>query len=192
MAFRAPRRVTARWRRVDGDGLEHLSLKPEAGRIVADSVLIGGRGGVPYGARYRIICDAGWVVVSLDLESTDGRALHIRSSGSGTWQDASGRPMPDLDGCIDVDLAGSPFTNTLPIRRLGLGPEDDTVEMKMLYVPFDTFTPTVDGQIYRCLETDRLYRYEAADRSFTADITVDDDGLVVDYPTLFKRIEAST
>jgi hypothetical protein len=190
MGFRAARRVDARWRPVEGDGLEHLSLRPEAGRLLAESVLIGARGGVPYGVRYRVACDANWVTMSLDIESTDGRSLHVRSSGDGTWTDMEGAGLPHLDGCIDIDLAGSPFTNTLPIRRLALGPEAGAVDLTMLYVPFDSFAPTVDGQTYRCLEGDRLYRYQATDRSFTADITVDDDGLVVDYPTLFTRIEA--
>ena len=57
----------------------------------------------------------------------------------------------------------------------------------MVYVPFDTFAPTLDGQCYRCLQPGRLYRYQALDRSFAADLSVDDDGLVVDYPTLFER-----
>jgi hypothetical protein len=60
---------------------------------------------------------------------------------------------------------------------------------RMVYIPFDTFRPTVDGQIYTCLEDGRLYRYEAADRSFTTELTVDEDGLVIDYPTLFHRAE---
>ena len=33
------------------------------------------------------------------------------------------------------------------------------------------------------------FRYEAVDGSFAADITVDADGLVVDYPSLFVRVE---
>jgi hypothetical protein len=58
----------------------------------------------------------------------------------------------------------------------------------MLYVPFDTFRPLVDEQRYRCVS--RLhYRYEAVDGSFDADITVDEDGLVVDYPPLFSRLD---
>jgi hypothetical protein len=57
----------------------------------------------------------------------------------------------------------------------------------MLYVPFATFEPAVDGQRYRCLKPG-LYRYEAVDRTFTANLTVDEDGLVIDYPTLFHRV----
>ena len=95
--------------------------------------------------------------------------------------------VPELDGCIDIDLAGSPFTNTLPIRRRDLGPDVGAVEFRMLYVPFQTFEPTVDEQRYRC-QRPGLYRYEAVDRSFAADLSVDEDGLVIDYPDLFHRI----
>ena len=58
----------------------------------------------------------------------------------------------------------------------------------MVYVPFDSFEPVVDRQRYTCLTPARLYRYQAADRTFTADLPVDEDGLVLDYPTLFKRL----
>ena len=43
----------------------------------------------------------------------------LRADGAGNWTDADGTPLPALQGCVDVDLSGSPFTNTLPIRRLG-------------------------------------------------------------------------
>jgi hypothetical protein len=187
-AFRPLAPLTARWRPEGGDGLEHLSLGPAGDGIVADGVIVGGRGGVPYGLRYRAVMDSNWTTLSLDIDTTDGRGLHVRSDGAGSWSDANGRSLLELDGCIDIDLAGSPFTNTLPIRRAGLSPETGAVEFRMLYVPFATFEPTVDEQRYTCLEAARLYRYEAVDRSFSADLTVDDDGLVVDYPTLFHRV----
>ena len=94
--------------------------------------------------------------------------------------------------CIDIDLAGTPFTNTLPIRRLNLTRRSGTAKLRMLYVPFDSFEPTVDGQHYTCLEDGRLYRYQAEDGSFTADLPVDEDGLVLDYPTLFRRLSPET
>jgi hypothetical protein len=48
------------------------------------------------------------------------RKLELISDGRGKWTDASGNPLPALDGAIDMDLSVSPFTNTLPIRRLRL------------------------------------------------------------------------
>ncbi|WP_428426161.1 putative glycolipid-binding domain-containing protein [Pararhizobium sp.] len=187
--FQRPSLKTVRWRPLEGEGLEHLTIGPADGiPIRATSVLIGERGRRPYGVRYTIDCDAAWTVVSFSIDTTDGRRLAMTSDGKGHWRDASGTHLPAFDGCIDIDLAGTPFTNTLPIRRLGLKPKDGTARLTMLFVPFDTFEPFPDGQNYTCLEDDRLYRYEAEDRSFTAELPVDEDGLVMDYPTLFKRL----
>jgi hypothetical protein len=188
MAFRKLKSRSVRWRPVEGAGLEHLTVRSEGAAIVARSVVIGQRGGRRYGARYTIVCDADWWVRSLELDTTEGRRLRLSSDRDGNWTDDDGCRLTALDGCIDIDLAGTPFTNTLPIRRLDLDPEQGAIELAMVYVPFDTFTPIVDGQRYQCLEKDLLFRYEAADRSFAAVLAVDEDGLVLDYPTLFERV----
>jgi hypothetical protein len=180
--------ASARWRPVAGDGLEHLDLRHDGDDIVAEGVIVGGRGAPPYGVHYRLVCDAAWRTRLLHIHTTAGRSLHLTADGEGHWADADGRPQPHLDGCIDVDLAGSPFTNTLPIRRLEPKPEDGVHELTMVYIPFATFEPITDGQRYTCLQAGALYRYEAADRTFTADLPVDEDGLVTDYPGLFVRV----
>jgi hypothetical protein len=187
MSFPPLTQATARWRPETGEGLEHLDLRRDGDDIIAEGVIVGARDAPPYGVHYRIVCDAGWRTRLFHIHTTAGRSLHLVSDGEGNWSDGDGTRVPHLDGAIDVDLAGSPFTNTLPIRRAGLGPETGAVEFRMVYVPFATFAPTIDEQRYRCLAPG-LYRYEAADRSFTADLTVDEDGLVVDYPTLFHRV----
>ena len=49
----------------------------------------------------------------------------------------------------------------------------------------------VSRQRYRCLTwgpAGGLYRYENAAGDFTADITVDADGLVVEYPQIARRV----
>jgi hypothetical protein len=190
MSFRTLDTRSVRWRPVAGGGLEHLTLGCVNGSIVARSVVIGARGGTPYGVSYTIVCDTGWRVRSLALTTTDDRRLQLTSDGAGHWSGDGGQPLPQFDGCIDVDLAGTPFTNTLPIRRLDPGVGSEAVALSMVYVPFDTFSPKIDGQSYRCLQPGRRYRYQALDRSFAADLPVDRDGLVIDYPTLFERVES--
>ena len=179
---------TARWSAAEGTGLVHVNLGPATDGIVIDGVTIGDRDTTHYGVRFRIVCAADWTTRSLDLETTDGQRLNVASDRKGHWSDGNGTPLPEFDGCIDVDLEGTPFTNTLPIRRLDLSPEMGAVELRMFYVPFDTFLPFVDDQRYRCTAP-LHYRYEAVDGSFDADITVDADGLVVDYPPLFVRLD---
>jgi uncharacterized protein len=190
--FRPLRQTRARWRPLDGEGLEHLTIGPidtgPGAAIRAAGTVIGGRGGRPYGVRYRIDCSPAWSVLSFSIETTDDRTVALSSDGRGRWRLADGTPLPHFDGCIDIDLAGTPFTNTLPIRRLSLTPASGAAKLSMLYVPFDTFEPRRDAQRYSCIDENRLYRYEAEERSFRADLPVDDDGLVLDYPGLFRRV----
>lgn len=186
-AFPALRSKTVRWRPAEGNGLEHLEVRAEKSMIVARSVVIGEYEGTPFGVRYRAICDKRWTTREIAIDTADGRSIRFTSDGRGRWRDAK-RRRPEFDDCIDIDLAGSPFTNTLPIRRLGLDAKHGRVEFSMLWFPFDTFEPFVDRQRYTCLRPGQRYRFEAADGSFSADLPVDQDGFVLDYPTLFKRV----
>ncbi len=129
----------------------------------------------------------GWGVRELAIGTADGRGLHLLTDGQGNWATGNGEPLPSLNGCVDVDLAGTAFTNTLPIRRLDWA-AGQSRELKMAYVPFDSFQPVVDGQVYACLEPGRRFLYQASDRSFQAELSVDADGLVTDYPSLFSRV----
>lgn len=180
--------ATARWRSLECGGLEHLTLEPREDGWRATATVVGARGGRPYGARYVIDGDAGWHVRFFKIEMTDGHTLQLSSDGEGHWRDEDGRPRAEFDGCLDIDLAATPFTNTLPIRRSGLTVKNGRREFAMLFVPFDTLEPYAINQFYTCLTDDRLYRFETADGSFTADLPLDEDGLVTDYPDLFQRL----
>jgi uncharacterized protein len=103
------------------------------------------------------------------------------------WQEqgSSGRELRELHGCKDVDLALTPATNTLPIRRLNLpvgGAE--SVIAAWVKVPYLEIEPL--RQRYTRM-TKNSYRYES-DTGFTAEIVVDDLGLVTSYPSGWERI----
>jgi uncharacterized protein len=186
-AFPALKSKTVRWRPAKGKGLEHLEVRAEKNAIVASSVVIGEYDGKPFGVRYKAICDRCWIVREIAFDTADGRRIRFTSDGRGRWRDGT-RRRPEFDGCIDIDLAGSPFTNTLPIRRVGLDVADGPVEFSMLWFPFDTFEPFVDRQRYTCLRSRSLYRFEVVDGTFSANLPLDKDGFVLDYPKLFKRV----
>lgn len=179
---------TVRWRPVEGEGLEHLGVRATGSSIHVESVLIGGEAGQACGIHYRIECDADWCVRAFSIASTSGERLEMLSDGKGHWRLADGTPQPQYDGCFDVDFTGTPFTNTLPIRRLNLTPSDGITRLHVLYVLFATFQPLADTQFYTCLDAGRRYRYQAAERPFVAELPVDSDGFVVDYPGLFERV----
>jgi hypothetical protein len=101
--------------------------------------------------------------------------------------DGSGTALPRLSGAIDIDISITPFTNTLPIRRLNLR-RGEFAEILAVYVQLPSLDITTDRQRYTCLEYAKRYRYESVDSDFTREIEVDDHALVVTYPGLFRRV----
>jgi hypothetical protein len=74
-----------------------------------------------------------------------------------------------------------------PSARLALG-RGQSETIRVVYVRLPELAVSVDRQRYTCLEPGRRYRYESVDSDFARDIEVDDDGLVVTYPGLFRRV----
>ena len=167
-------RLEAVWERWDGHGMEHLRVTVRPDGVFADSDLL-----TPEGVRahFRVRCDAQWRTRHVEVVVLDEphRALRLEADGAGRWSD-----HPELDGCIDVDIYPSPFTNSLPIRRLSGGGNTTAAWVR---IPELTVEPL--HQRYTPLAGDR-WRYEAG--SFATELEVDADGLVLDYPELARRL----
>jgi hypothetical protein len=180
------------WQAWTGPGLESLRVKADAGGVRAESVAIGLSGGRAYTVRYMLGCDAGWRVRTLEAWTLggEGGALALFSDGSGRWTGPDGAHRPALDGCFDVDLPSTVFTNTLPIRRLGMVP-GWSEELSVVYIGVPELSVSVARQRYTCLTwgpDGGRYRFESVGEDFTADITLDGDGLVVEYPRIARRV----
>ncbi len=179
------------WRYGGAVGLEHLWLEIDAG-VHADGVVIGEFDKTAVRIRYRLQCDGDWRVRELAIETLDreGRKVQLRADGAGNWIDEHGRPLTQFATCLDVDIMVTPFTNTLPIRRLQLRPSDSR-EIEVVYVAVPSLELTRARQRYTCLERNTAggrYQYESLATGFRADLTVDANGLVLDYPGLFSRV----
>ena len=177
-------RRALRWRSLAWPGLEHLDLTEGPDRVVARSVAIGEREGLAYGLRYEVELSGAWMVRSLLVERADGAALRLESDGRGGWR-RDGAEAPELEGCLDIDISGTPFTNTLPIRRCGLA-LGEPMRFRMAWVPLDTLRPFAEGQVYTRLG-ERRVRYQSEDGSFERVIETDGEGFVTLYPGLFER-----
>jgi hypothetical protein len=174
---------TIRWEPADGNGLEHLEVDLRRAGIVAESALAG----EGFGAVYRIECDAAWNVTRVVVKRIGGATLDLLSDAQGHWTDSNGTPRDDLAGCIDIDISATPFTNTLPIRRLKLA-EGERRVIRVVYIALPELTAAPVEQAYTCIERDRRYRYEGITSRYTAELPVDTDGFVMDYPALFRRL----
>jgi hypothetical protein len=116
---------------------------------------------------------------------TGGNSLEILSDGRGHWRRADGTALPELDGCIDPDLSITAFTNTVAIRRLGCR-VGEAADIKVAYILAPELSLRAAPQRYTHL-ADRMWRFHGLDIDFTADITVDEDGFVIEYPLLVTR-----
>ncbi|MEJ7902427.1 MAG: putative glycolipid-binding domain-containing protein [Thermomicrobiales bacterium] len=178
------------WRSDDGIGAEYLLLSETESGIVADSVVFASRDAEPSRTSYRAEMDLEWhirsISVTVEQAGETERILELRSDGTGHWRDGDGQSLPQFDGCLDIDISATPFTNTLPIRRLRLQPgQVEPITVLFIHVPTLRIEPW--DQRYTGL-TDDTVRYESVGTDFRRELTIDGDGLVVDYPGLFQRV----
>ncbi len=180
------------WQSWAGPGLELARITADSGGVRAESVSIGLDAGSAYTVRYSLRCDAGWRVRTLEAWTLGVKdaALALTCDGTGRWTGPDGRHRPSRDGCFDVDLPSTLLTNTQPNRPLGMVP-GWSEEISVLYVTVPALTVSVARQRYTCLtwgpEGGR-YRFESIGSDFTAELTVDGDGLVIEYPRIARRV----
>jgi hypothetical protein len=171
----------------EGVGLEHLLLAEGA----ADSIVLAfDEEHGSFRLTYRLMWDESWRLRDAELNvatERSTRSLVLQTDGQGHWRHRDGRVVIELDGCVDVDIWPTPFTNTFPIRRepLAVG-ERREFRMAWIFAPDLTVRP--QPQAYTRL-ADRTYLFENLDGSgFRAELPVDEEGIVLDYPDLFRRV----
>lgn len=141
--------------------------------------------------RYSIALRSDWSTISAEItgQSTTGtREVVLRSDGHGRWQ-VDGLHRPDLDGCLDVDLESSAFTNALPVHRLDLAVGEEA-EAPAAYVrAVDLSVERLEQQYLRLADASghERYRYRAPRFDFECELVYDESGLVIDYPSIATR-----
>jgi uncharacterized protein len=138
-----------------------------------------------------IVVDDRWATRRARISARTSRGFRqvlLLADGRGNWT-VDGRPAPFLEGCLDVDLESSAMTNTLPVHRLSLDPEE-TTSTPAAYVRALDLTVERLEQSYTQLPDrsgDMRFRYAAPAFDFACDLTFDRAGLVVDYPGIAVR-----
>jgi len=137
----------------------------------------------PIELRYAVTVDAAWATTDVDVLVAFAGGDLREPVGLGDLWSATERP-PELRDCVDVDLSFTPATNTLPIRRLGLG-VGEKAEIDVVWLVWPELRFVRAHQRYERLAKDR-YRYTQDD--FEAELTVDEQGLVLEYEGLWKAV----
>lgn len=178
------------WTPWDIPGNEHLRLHiAENGSIQVDSQVVMVSENRVLRLSYRIELDVGWRVRSVRIasEQPDGSALGLalQADGIGNWTDGSGISLHELDGCIDIDIQATPFTNTIPIRRLHLV-QGQPEPIKVAYISVPVLEVTLMDQRYTKVGEGQI-RYESVRSGFVSELDVDADGIAINYPGYFRR-----
>src|SRR5215217_5571546 len=120
-----------------------------------------------YEVSYTIRTNEAWEVISVVITSSVNAHItrwQLKREREQWLQ--NGEVLENAAAAIDIDISLTPFTNTLPIRRLQLQPGQQQV-IQVIY--FDILQEEVKTvkQIYTCLSA-ASYRYEDFDKNFQA------------------------
>lgn len=201
-----PRAVA--WVKDEPFGVEFAEIAIAHERLAATGVAIG-TAPLPYRLDYELETDTGFVTKRLRVTSRgEGwrRELDLRRDEAGVWSaGANGEGDVDLApaggetarfaDALDCDLGLSPVTNMMPILRHGLVRGGGPIELTMAWVEVPALVVRADSQRYRHMSSaadHHVIRFEAVDDSFSANITVDAAGVVIDYPGIARRLAEGT
>lgn len=174
----------------------------DRGRLSAHGTQIGVD---PEGYRldYQLETDDRLVTTRLQVEFQGcgwSRSIDLRRDPASGWDcqaTAVGRPdlpppggdMRPLEAALDCDLAFSPLTNLMPVRREGLLQEGSR-DFLMAWVAVPALQVLPSEQTYEHLRRDAggsMVRYTGRHRGFTGDLRFDEHGFVRIYPELGLR-----
>ena len=176
------------WRGLDELSLQHFRLQEYSGGYLFNGRVLTIQDQQPAEIFYVVMCDRNWqtqeahVGVMHGAESTQ---VQIRRKEAKHWF-RDGERVSGLDDVVDIDLSISPATNTVAIRRLALEIGESRA-VDAAWVRFPELTLERLDQRYTRLDA-RRYRYESGGGTFTAELEVDDNGVVARYSGLWERV----
>lgn len=182
------------WVWTDRPGLETLRLVRNAAGTTAEGTVLVILDGAPISARYTVEHDAAWRFRQARIETDRSgitRAVDIRRDEGGRWT-IDGVPRPDLDGCDDLDLTVTPYTNTPALASQPLTPGTSR-RLRVAWVLVPGLDVRAVEQEYTRLNSNgpdvriARYRYHNLDSGFTGELTLGADGLVAEYGPWARR-----
>jgi RimJ/RimL family protein N-acetyltransferase len=177
------------WQWQNGPGFERCRLTAVRAGWQLQGTILTLSDGRPAQADYKIQCDWRWRTEKAELSvwiDNFNNSVTIENQ-KGRWYRNQGE-IPAVKGCLDIDLSWSPSTNTLPIRRLDLPIEGESGPLVAAWLRFPELVLEPLPQEYKRLSEQR-YLYTSRGGSFSAELEVDEHGLVIDYQGLWQRVK---
>ena len=121
-----------------------------------------------YRVEYYIKTNTAWETILVELHARHSNRQQdyvFMGDGKGNWM-VNGKHAIAFEGCIDVDIPLTPFTNTLPINRLRLSTNEER-QTKAIYFDVLENQIRIVMQKYVCLSKTRFH-YENVPNDFEA------------------------
>lgn len=173
------------WRRVDTHGHDacRLAQFDRGWRLSGGAVFI--EDGETGALQYKVQHDADWHTQRAAITGWVGSAevqVQIERQANGEWL-MNGEPVSSVAGAVDIDLGLTPATNTTAIRRMKLEIGQAAGSTAAWLDPSDwQLKPLEQTYVRSAADT---YEYASPAHGFSAVLTVDDFGLVTDYPGIW-------
>jgi hypothetical protein len=173
---------TARWQTWDRAHDEVLTLRWENEGWTATGEV--GREKAHYVIRLSATWQVRQFLLFRDLDQPD---LWLATDGSGRWGEMNGAHRTDLDGCVDLGLWCTPFSHTMPIRRIAVD-VGDQLDLRIAMIDVETLGVVPVAQRFHRIAP-RRWRHTSsrAEASTPVEFEVDEYGLVLDYAGQFRR-----
>jgi hypothetical protein len=172
---------TVTWETWDGEAQEILDVRWENEGWTVSGIV--GRERVQYVTRLNATWQTRQFLLFRDLEEPD---LWLATDGSARWGEMNGAHRVELDGCYDIALSCTPFTTTIPIRRLPLH-VGDSAELAVALVDVETLDVRAVRRRYTRIG-ERRWAVTNLDEGVAHEFDVDEHGLVIDEPGRFRRV----
>ncbi|MCD5364464.1 putative glycolipid-binding domain-containing protein [Chromobacterium aquaticum] len=175
------------WQRLDASGHDYAALETSEHGPRLSGCAIFVEDGINCLLHYQVDCAPDWSTRRATIQGYRGGQrieLLLEADAERRWL-LNGVEQPQVQGCVDIDLAFTPATNLLPIRRgrLEIGA---ALELSAAWLQFPALTLAPLPQRYTRL-SELGYRYESRQGAFQAEISVTPDGLPRDYQGLWRE-----
>ncbi|WP_335872761.1 putative glycolipid-binding domain-containing protein [Bacillus sp. 2205SS5-2] len=176
------------WEHKEQSGSEYLRISENDTNIIAEGLVLFTYKRDAYKFSYEVIMDINWHTKRVEIINLElNEKLQLDSNCKGKWF-LENSELLEMGGVIDIDISVTPFSNTLPINRFKweLGQERN---FNMLYIDVPTLEFMKLQQQYKFIGSSdngiRKFQYKC--RDFETVVTVDQDGLIIEYPDVFIR-----
>jgi hypothetical protein len=186
------------WQRVVSPSLESVRLLFSEGRLRASGRIIAAAnqatGVEAFSASFSASVERAEDAARLLLRTTtadEERQVSLSRTEDGVWlvDHGHGAHRNAFEGAVDLDVSGAVTFNALPVRRLGLHREAGECELPVVCVALPDLSVSLVRQTYRTVSVEpsgAVIHY--SDPDIEADIAVDVNGIVVDFPGRARRI----